>query len=90
MLLIIYPTKKWRREIVAFSFENATAADRFQAFQLLNETLEDEGVRADYNVTLAPVTPEQFEDWIDNNVEPTWWELLTRRFRYSITHMRKL
>lgn len=87
MLLIITPLRGWRREIVVFRLKDATPEQMFAAFTAINEAYQESGDRTKVNITMAPITIEQLEEWIDNNVEPTWWEYLTHRIRYSIYHM---
>lgn len=86
MMLIITPKGGWRRRIVAFKFRNQVGdGDKFTVYQLVHSYYVAQGKRDKYNITLAPISAEQLEQWIYENVEPTWWEILTRRTRYSVS-----
>jgi hypothetical protein len=87
MLLIITPLRGWRREIVVFRLKDATPEQMFDAFKIVNDAFTTSGDRDKVNISLVPISLDQLEEWIDNNVEPTWWEYLTHRIRYSIYHM---
>lgn len=83
MLLIVTPKTGWRREVMIFRFKDDSA---FEAFQALNENLED---RDKYNITLAPISEDQIDTWLENNHKPNWWERLRGRIRYSITVLHR-
>lgn len=89
MLLIITPNSGWRREIEVFDLAGAREADTFEAFRAVNEYYDKIGRRDSVNITLAPISVSQIEDWLGNNVEPTWWENLRGRYRVNVTRLVK-
>ena len=89
MLLIITPLSGWRRKIMVFEFQNASQAEIFEAFQAVNEMYDNEDQRDKVNIALVPISLGQLPDWIENNVDPTWWETLRHRVKYTITTMRR-
>ena len=89
MLLIITPLRGWRRKIMVLRFENARAEDYFEAFKVVHEAYLEDGDRETVNIRLVPITVDQLGDWLEHNVEPTWWESVFRRMRYSVTTFRR-
>lgn len=89
MLIIITPLRRWRREIVAFHLKGASSLQVFEAFHTINDAFSASGDRDKVNITIAPITTDQLDDWIENNVNPNWWEYVSRRIRYSIYHMAR-
>lgn len=89
MLLIITPKRGLLREIEVFRFIDATEARMFEALQAVNEYYDGKDKRHEVNITLVPISMEQLPDWIDQNVEPNWFELLLRRYRYSVTTLAR-
>lgn len=85
MLLIVTPLKEWRRRILIFRFVDATEADVFEAMQAVNSDFASRGERHKVNITLAPITMDQLDDWIDNNIDPTVLERMLGRIRYIVT-----
>lgn len=65
-----------------FRFTDSTI---FEAFSELNENLEN---REKFNITIAPITEDQIEAWMRNNLTPNIWERLNGRIRYTVTVMR--
>ena len=60
--------------------------EAFEVFQRMNEDFES--IRDEIDVTLQHITEEQIPDWIYNNIEPTWWEILLGRIRYHLWTQR--
>ena len=84
MLLVITPLTGTLRTVKIFDFQGATEAERFEAFHAVNAIYEADGTRHEVNIALVPITVYQVGDWVDNNVTPNWFQLLTRRIRYVI------
>ena len=71
---------------MAFRFRSQVKdTEKFTAYQLVHNYYIAQGRRDKYNITLAPISEDQLEQWIFENVQPTWWEILTRRTRYSVS-----
>lgn len=89
MLLVITPVSDWHRQIKVYSFMDGDEAQWFQAFQKVNELYEADGIRDTVNIQLVPITIDQLSAWLDNNVDPTWWERLWGRYRIELTKLRR-
>ena len=87
MLLVITPLTGTLRIVKIFDFQDGTGAELFQAFQVVNKLYEDDGTRHEVNIALVPIGVDQVGDWLDNSINPNWWQKLTGRIRYTIHHM---
>ena len=84
MLLVITPLRGMFRTVTVYELLGASELDMFKAFQEVNRSLEDDGIRNEVNVALVPVTLEQLGDWMGNNIRPNWFQRVTRRIRYEV------
>jgi hypothetical protein len=74
---------------MVFDFHGGTEAEVFEAFQAVNDLYAEKQERDDVNIALVPISVSQLDDWIENNIEPNWWQNLTRRVRYTVTKMAR-
>ena len=70
-------------------FYGGTEAQVFEAFQKVNELYDQADERDTVNISLVPISHDQLEDWISNNVKPNWWQYITGSIRYSVTKMAR-
>lgn len=73
--IVVVPSKRWR----AVQVFTTDPADFWELYTLIQDN-----TTTDTRVTVAHCGEEQLGAWLENNVEPVWYESLLGRMRFVL------
>lgn len=79
VIFVIQRRKRWGNRIDVLPCK---PEDAFEEFLKINEAMHR--IRDRVDVTLQHIREDQIQDWIDNNIDPNWYETLMGRITYSL------
>jgi hypothetical protein len=82
MVIIVTPKKGALRciEVIPVS----SPGDAYEQFTKVNDAFDSAGERDSVDITLAMIPTSHVGTWIQNHVDPNWYERITGRVRYAI------
>jgi hypothetical protein len=83
VIFVVQRKKRWGTRVNAII---STQEQVFEDFQRVNEAMEK--IRDRVDITLQHIREDQIQDWIRNNVDPNWYEILMGRISYSLWERR--